>query len=136
MVISGPTAESAPTILPAPTPTAAPAPPPAPVTPAPAQPTPPTPPPVLTPINLDLRPDAKVDFQGATLSLLELKPKLQELGKTTPLQPITVNGQEKVKPTELKKITAMLKTAKLSKVTITPAAPLPPPPPLRPKRFG
>jgi biopolymer transport protein ExbD len=116
-VISGPTAESPSLLLPAPAP--------APATPAPAA--QPTPPPVLTPIDLDLRPDAKVDFQGATLTLLELKPKLQELGKTTPLQPITVNGQEKVKPAQLKKVTAMLHAAKLSKVTIAPAAPLPTP---------
>jgi biopolymer transport protein ExbD len=127
-IISGPTAESPSTVIPAPTP--APAPAPAATPAAPAPPATPTQPPVLTPIDLNLRPDAKVDFQGETLTLDELKPKLQTVGKVTPLQPITVNGQENVKPSELKKVVGMLHMAKLHKVTIIPAAPKPTPPPM------
>ncbi len=101
------------------------------VIPAPAAPTPtPAKPAPLVPINVDLRPDAQVDFQGATITLDELKPKLEEIGKATPKQPIVVNGREKVNATQLKKVVALCREAKLTKVTVAKAAPLPPPAPV------
>jgi len=111
----------------APAATAAPVAAPAPAAPAKPAVKPATPPPVLAPVDLNLRPDAKVDFKGETLTLEELKPKLQEIGKTTPEQPFVINGQEKVKPAEMKKITAMFHAAKLNKVIVASAAPLPKP---------
>lgn len=116
---------------PAPAPAPAPTPAPKPAVPA-APPAPATPPPTLQPINLDLRTDGKVDFQGSTCTVEELKPKLEELGKATPLQPITINGREKVSSAQLKKITGLCKAAKLTKVTVAKAAPLPPPVPAKP----
>lgn len=77
----------------------------------------------LAPMDLELRADGKVDFQGATLSLDELKPKLADLAKATPDQPIIVKGREKVDKVQLKKVLAECKAAKLKKVTIAKAEP-------------
>jgi biopolymer transport protein ExbD len=96
---------SAPAMVPVIAPTAAPA----------------TPPPVRAPVDINLRPDAKVDFQGATYAIDDLKPKLDDLGKTTPGQPVTINGREKVDPAQLKKVVALCHEAKL-KVTVAKAA--------------
>jgi len=110
----------------------APAPAPPPVA-APAMTAAPTPPPIkLEPINLDLRPDGSVDFQGATLTLDELKPKLEEIAKATPTQPLMINGREKVTHDQLKKVIAICHAAKL-KVKVAKAVPAPPtPPPVAP----
>jgi biopolymer transport protein ExbD len=100
---------------------------------APATTAAPTPPPIkLEPINLDLRPDGNVDFQGATLTLDELKPKLEEIAKATPTQPLMINGREKVAHDQLKKVIAICHAAKL-KVKVAKAVPAPPtPPPVAP----
>jgi len=93
----------------------------------------PVPPPAkLEPINLDLRPDGSVDFQGATLTLDELKPKLEEITKATPTQMLLIKGREKVTHDQLKKVIAICHAVKL-KVKVAKAVPLPPtPPPVAP----
>ncbi len=89
-------------------------PPPAPVVvPPPAAPTPPP-----APIDLDLRTDGKVDFQGATLTLAELKQKLADLAKTTPDQPIVVKPADKSESKTVKKIEALCHEAKFKNVTV------------------
>jgi biopolymer transport protein ExbD len=90
-----------------------------------AAPAPVTPQPLRAPVDINLRPDAKVDFQGATYAIDELKPKLDDLGKSTPGQPVTINGREKVDAAQLKKVVALCHEAKL-KVTVAKAAPAAP----------
>ena len=75
------------------------------------------------PMNLQLRPDGKVDFQSATLTLNELKPKLKEIAHATPAQPLVIKGRENVTATQLKKVLAVCKLAKLKNVTVAKAWP-------------
>jgi len=81
------------------------------------------PPAMLLPINIDLRPDGQVGFQGATYALNDLKPKLEELGKSTPQQPLVVTGRENATHGEIKKVVALCHEAKLTKVTVAKATP-------------
>jgi biopolymer transport protein ExbD len=88
----------------------------------------PAPPPVkLEPIELNLRPDGSVDFQNATLTLDDLKPKLEEIAKATPTQHLVIKGREKVTHDQLKKVVAICRASKL-KVTVAKAVPTAPPP--------
>ncbi|MCE0484307.1 MAG: FecR family protein [Methylacidiphilales bacterium] len=100
-----------------------------PAAPTPAPPPTPTskplPPAMELPLNLQLRPDGKVDFQNATLSLDDLKIKLEELSVISPGQSIVVNGSEKVSHKELKKVLALCREAKLKNVTVAKATPAP-----------
>jgi biopolymer transport protein ExbD len=73
----------------------------------------------LLPINLDLRSDGNVDFQFSTLTLDDLKPKLETIAQATPNQPIVINGREKVSSDQLKKVIAVVRAAHLKKVTVT-----------------
>jgi biopolymer transport protein ExbD len=98
-------------------PAAAPAAPSQPVTP----PAPPLPPVMELPLNLHLRPDGKIDFQDATLTLDELKPKLEEIAVLTPNQAILIKGRENVSRTQLKKVLAICQEANLAKVTVAKA---------------
>jgi biopolymer transport protein ExbD len=102
-----------------------PAPPTAPSQPAPppAPPAPPLPPVMQLPLNLQLRPDGKVDFQDATLTLDELTPKLEEIAVVTPNQAILIQGREKVSHAQLRKVLAICHEAKLAKVTVAKPAP-------------
>jgi biopolymer transport protein ExbD len=87
----------------------------------------------LTPIELDVRADGKVDFQGGTLTLDELKPKLEDIAKSTPNQPLIVKKKEKLEKGQLKKVVQLCRDAKLTKITIDkttpPVAPAPAPAP-------
>ena len=78
--------------------------------PAPA---PATPAPKLRPLPLDLRSDGNVDFQNATLTLDELKPKLDEIAQATPTPSISIRGKDNVSPDQLNKVVALCKDAKL-----------------------
>jgi hypothetical protein len=106
-------------------------PPPAPPPPAPA----PTPSPASsTPIELDLRADGQVDFQGATLTLEILKQKLQEVAQANPGQLLVINkAAPNVGNKLLKKVVAMCHAAKLkvlvAKPTVNPPSPPAEPPP-------
>ncbi len=84
-------------------------PPPAPVVPPPA---------ALPPIDVNVRTDGKVDFQGATLTLVELKAKLADLGKATPHQPIVVKPATQAEGKTVKKIQTYCETSKLKQVTV------------------
>ena len=91
-----------------------------------------TPPPAkLERIDLNLRADGSVDFQGATLTLDELKSKLADIAKATPTQSLFVKGRELVSRDQLRKVLAICKAAKL-KTTVAKAAPLPSTPPPAP----
>ena len=67
----------------------------------------------LKPLPLDLRPDGNVDFQNATLTLDELKPKLDAIAQATPSQSISIRGKDNVPPGQLDKVVALCKDAKL-----------------------
>ena len=114
---------------PAPTPPPTPPPAPAPIAPAPTPPVPsapasaPLPPAMELPLNLQLRHDGKVDFQSATLTLDELKPKLQAIAATTPDQPIVINIAPKISGKQVKKVLALCHSAKLTKVTVSKSNP-------------
>lgn len=77
----------------------------------------------LAPTELDLRKDGKIDFQGSTLSLDELTPKLTELAKAKPVHPVLIKGQENVTPDQLKKVVDACHAAKLKRVTVFKAKP-------------
>jgi biopolymer transport protein ExbD len=89
----------------------------------------------LTPINVEVRADGKVDFQGTTLSLDDLKGKLDDLAKTTPDQPIVVKRKEHLEKGQFGKVVRLCKATTLTKVTVdkteipgapaTPALPAP-----------
>jgi hypothetical protein len=70
-----------------------------------------------------LRPDGKVDFQDATLTLDELTPKLEEIAVLAPNQAILIQGREKVSHAQLRKVLALCHEAKLAKVTVAKPAP-------------
>ena len=78
---------------------------------------------MLLPINLDLRPGGKVDMQGQTYALNDLKIKLEEMGLTTPKQPLVVVPDAKVTRTEVKNLVALCMKSKLTDVTIAKAVP-------------
>jgi biopolymer transport protein ExbD len=73
------------------------------------------------PLNLQLRPDGKIDFQDATLTLDQLQPKLEEIAVLTPNQAILIKGRENVSRAQLKKVLAICQEAKLAKVTVAKA---------------
>jgi len=78
---------------------------------------------MLLPINLDLRPGGKVEMQGQTYAINDLKVKLEEMGLTTPKQPLVVVPDEKVSRTEVKNLVALCMKSKLTEVTIAKAVP-------------
>jgi biopolymer transport protein ExbD len=67
----------------------------------------------LKPLPLELRPDGNVDFQNATLTLDELKPKLEGIAEATPTQSISIRGKDNVPEGQLDKVVALCKDAKL-----------------------
>ena len=77
------------------------------------------------PLNLELRPDGKVDLQGATLTLDDLKVKLEEISVVTPGQSLVIKGSEKVAPAQVKKVITICRAAKLVKVTVAKAGSAP-----------
>ena len=117
-VATGPAPTVKPATAPAsvkPTP-AAPAPLPAPAKPA-------LPPAMLIPMNLQLRPDGKIDFQGATVTLNDLKLQLEEIALVAPKQPLVISGKGQAPKGQLKKVLALCKAAKLREVTVAKAEP-------------
>jgi hypothetical protein len=72
-------------------------------------------------LHLQLRGDGLVDFQSATLSLAGLKPVLEEVAKTSPNQPLIIDGRERVSHAHLKRVVDVCRSANLTHITIAKA---------------
>jgi len=113
--------EAAPAPVPAPAASAAPV---APTTPVVVVPASPSASSNLPPLELELHPSGKADFQGATLSMAELEPRLEAVAKATPHQPLLIKASQKVTYKQIKRFLKICNDAELP-VTFANAEPPP-----------
>ncbi len=78
--------------------------------------------PAPAPIDLDIQADGKIGFQGETLTLEALKPKLDALAKATPNQPIVIKPADKSVHKLVKKVQTLCHAAKLTATVDTSVA--------------